>query len=302
MIRKGLTEFRVGVFISIGLLLAMVIIFMVGGQHRLFERHYTYFTNFQSISGLRIGAPVQLAGLKVGFVDKINFSTDPDKREITVVLKVQTRFHDRIRGDSVATVETQGLLGDKFIYIAMGSEAQAAIPDRGIVPSKETTSIFSLAEKAGSIMDDIGNVSSSINELLGTMRGKKGDGDLKAITSSLRKSFEQIEKGKGLMHALIYDPKGEEIISSISDALSSAQDGVGGAKRGSLISNLRQASADLKVILDSVKRGEGTLGKMVNDPALYDDLRTLFGRANRNRLLRAVIRSTISENDSQLLK
>lgn len=302
MLRKAMTEFRVGIFVTAGLALAMMIVFMIGGQHRLFERYYTLYANFKSISGLRIGATVQLAGLKVGFVDKIRLSDDPELKEITVTMKVENSYRDRIRADSTATVETQGLLGDKYIYISMGSEAQAVIPNKGIILSKETTSIFSLAEKAGSIMEEIGKAADSIGEMLGSIKGKNGESDIKASLASIRRSLEQMEKGKGLLHALLYDPKGEVIISSISDALANVHTAEGDLKKGSMIANLRIASADLREIVGSIKRGEGTLGKLVNDPAVYDDLRALFGRANRNKLLRAVIRSTINENDKQMVK
>lgn len=308
MVRKGFDDLKVGLFVSAGLLLAMIIVFMIGSESRFFQRQYTLFTNFETISGLRVGAPVQLAGLKVGYVDGIRFPEDPAQQEITVVLRIQKRFQNRIRTDSVATIETQGLLGDKFIYISVGSEAQSIIPDGGILPAKETTSIFALAEKAGQIMDNIGEVSETINEMLTSVKGKKGEGDIKAIVSSVRKSVEQIEKGKGLAHAILYDPKGEEVVSNLAGTMKSVHGILEGAeeeskgKMGGLIINLRHASADLREILDSINRGEGTLGKLVTDPTLYDEVTALFGRANRNRLLRAVVRSTVKENDKLILK
>lgn len=308
MLRKRLTEFRVGLFVTAALILAMLTIFMIGGQQKLFERQYTLFANFDNISGLRIGAPVQLAGFKVGFVDGIRFPKELDKSDITVVLTIEKKFQERIREDSTATIETQGLLGDKFVYISVGSEAQAVIPDKGIIASKTTTSIFSLAEKAGDILDDIGNAAKAVDDLLGSVKGTKQEGDIRAGISSLRRTVEQVEKGKGFLHALIYDPKGEQAVSDFADTMSSVKDITVGAEKetkgdmGGLITNMKHASSDLRTILESVRRGEGTLGKFVNDPALYDDLRALFGRANRNKLLRAVIRSTISENDRQMLK
>ncbi|MFH0799300.1 MAG: MlaD family protein [Pseudomonadota bacterium] len=286
MIRKRLTEFRVGVFVTAGLILAMLIIFMLGGEHRLLERHYTLYANFDSIAGLRIGAPVQVAGLKVGFVDKTVVPRTLEQRQLSVVLRVQKRYEELIRSDSEATVETQGLLGDKYIHISMGSEVQSRIPDNGIVPSKETTSIFALADKAGSILDDVGKASETIKDLLGTMHGTKGEGDLKASIASIRNTLGQIEKGNGLAHALIYDPSGGRAITDLSEGIKS----------------IKTASVDLRTILGAMRRSEGTLGRLINDPALYDDLRALVGRANRNRLLRAVIRSTISENDRQVTK
>lgn len=308
MPKRRWDEARVGIFMSAALLVAMIIVFMIGSESQLFQRQYTLYTNFQSISGLRVGAPVQLAGLRVGFVDDIRFSEDPNIKQMNVVLRINRKFQSRIRSDSVAAIETQGLLGDKFVYVSVGSEEQSLIPDKGILPSKETTSIFSLAEKAGDIMESIGDASKTLSDMLSSVKGKKGEGDIKATISSVRRTVEQIEKGKGLAHAIIYDPKGEAVISDLGDTIKSLKGVVEGAETeskgqmGGLIVNLKHASADLREILATVRRGEGTIGKFVNDPSLYDDLRALFGRANRNKLLRAVIRSTVKENDRQMLK
>jgi phospholipid/cholesterol/gamma-HCH transport system substrate-binding protein len=308
MPRSVLTEFRVGVFVASGLLLAMVTIFMIGSEHRFFERQYTLYANFQSIAGLRVGAPVQLAGIQVGYVDAIRLPSDMAKKEITVVLRVRKAYQDRIRQDSVATVETQGLLGDKYIYVTMGSEAQPIVPDKGIVASKETTSIFALADKAGDIMGNIGEAAKAINDMFSSLHGQKGESDVKEILSSLRTSIEQIEKGKGALHALFYDPKGGQLIADLSRAVKTSADILtkadqeGEGKMAGLLINMRHASEDLRAILESIRRGEGTAGKLISDPGLYDDLRALLGRANRNALLRAVMRSTIEENDRQVLK
>ncbi len=303
MQRSLLTEFRVGIFVSVGLLLAMLVIFMLGSETRFFQRQYTLYSNFEDISGLREGAEVQLAGIKVGFVDGIRVPKDLEMREITVVMRINKKYQDRIRADSSASIETQGLLGDKFIYVTMGSEAQPIIPNNGILPSKVTTSIFALGDKAGEIMDNISDAAKSISEML---KGKEGKSDIKGILSSMRASLEKIEKGKGLVHSLIYDPKGEQVVDDLSRAMKSVGDLVAKAdeKDGAagILVNMRRASADLRDIMASIRRGEGTLGKMVTDPALYNDLRALLGRANRNTLLRAVVRSTIRENEKQMLK
>jgi phospholipid/cholesterol/gamma-HCH transport system substrate-binding protein len=304
MRREFFTEARVGIFVIAGILLAMIVVFQLGSQHEIFQRQCTLFASFRDISGLRVGATVQLAGLNVGSVDDIRFPKDLMNKQITVVLRIRRHFQDRIRADSVATVNTQGLLGDKYIYISVGSEDQPVIPDHGFVPSKETTSIFALADKAGKIMDDIGDAASSLNDLMKSVQGGK-EGDLKASIKSIRHTLEQIEKGKGTLHALIYDPKGEELVRDLADTMRSMKEisekaGEGG--KTSLIANMRQASADLKEILGSIRRGEGTLGMLIRDPGLYNDLRTLLGRANRNVLMKAVVRATLRENEGEVLK
>jgi len=278
-------------------------LFQLGSGQDIFDSQYTLFTSFKDISGLRVGAQVQLAGLNVGFVDEIRFPDDLLVRNITVVLRIKKGFQRRIREDSVATVNTQGLLGDKFIYISVGSEDMPVIKDEGILPNKETTSIFALAEKAGEIMDNIGEASTSLNELLKGIGGKD-ENNLRESIKSLRVTLQQVEKGKGLVHALIYDPKGEEVIANLSATMKSVKEITTGVsdntkeKTASLIKNLQDASADLKVILGSIRNGEGTLGLLVRDPALYNDIRALFGRANRNALIKAIVRSTIEKNET----
>jgi phospholipid/cholesterol/gamma-HCH transport system substrate-binding protein len=307
MKRNSMTEFKVGVFASIGLLLAMLVIFMLGGENRFFERNYTIYSHFDNISGLRAGATVQLAGLKIGYVDNIRLSKNLDEKMMTVVLRIRRGFQDRIRKDSTATIETQGLLGDKFIYVTMGSEVQPVIPNKGTIESRVTTSIFSLADKAGTILDDIGDASESVKNALGAFSDKKGGGDIKASIKSIKNILAQIETGKGFIHAILYDPKGAQIVSAIADTMDSVRDIVATADKesegqlGGLITNLRHASADLKTILATVRRGEGTVGRLINDPTLYNEIQAILGRANRSKLMRAVIRSTINEGDRQVL-
>ncbi len=282
MKREFFTEARVGIFVMAGLLLTMIVLFQLGGQNEMFQRQYTLYASFKDISGLRAGASVQLGGLSVGNVDEIRFPEELLEKQLTVKLRINKHFQERIRLDSVAMVNTQGLLGDKYIYISVGSEDQPVIPANAFVPTKETTSIFALADKAGAIMDNIGEAAQTVNDLLKTFEGEK-EGDLKASIKSIRRTLEQVEKGQGTLHTLIYDQKGAEELKN-------------------MLSSMKTASADLKEILGSVRRGEGTLGMLIRDPGLYNDLRTLLGRANRNVLMKAVVRATLRENEGEVLK
>jgi len=304
MKKQFLTEVRVGLFVLFGLVVMTTLVFMLGSEGRLFERHYKLLARFNDISGLRIGAPVQLAGLDVGMVEGIRFEKSLQERQITIVLRINKNYEDRIRADSVTTVNTQGLLGDKYIFISVGSETEPILKNGDYVKSEETTPIFALAEKAGKIMDDIGEVSQDIKQMFKTVEGEKG-GDLRATLKSVRTTLEQVENGPGLAHALIYDPKGKEVVANLDRALSGIGDltGEAGKKKATkgMIANLQQASGDLKDILAGIRRGEGTLGMLVRDPELYNELRTFLGKANRSKLVKSVIRATLEENDKQII-
>lgn len=297
-----MTEFRVGIFVTIGLVMVMFIIFMIGGEHQFFQRQYTLYSNFDDIAGLRVGAPVQLAGFKVGFVDGIRLAKDKTAKFITVKMKVQRKFQDRIREDSEASIETQGLLGDKYIYITMGSGDKPALKQNAFVTAKKTLSLFAMADKAGSIIDNIDAAAKSFREVMDTFKGPSGESDVKSIVSSIRKMTDQAEKGKGLMHALFFDPEGEKVVANLSRAMKAVGDVATQAEGEGIVTNMRHVTADMRELMGSIRRGEGTLGKLITDPALYNDLRALVGRANRDTLLRAVVRSTIKENEQQMVK
>ena len=79
------------------------------------------------------------------------------------------------------------------------------------------------------------------------------------------------------------------------DKLSLDETDKGAVKK--ILSNMEGASGDLKSILNRVDQGEGTIGALIKDSALYNDMRALMGRANRSKLLKNLIRSTISEEE-----
>lgn len=121
----------------------------------------------------------------------------------------------------------------------------------------------------------------------------------------------EVKNGEGTLHALIYDKKvanavaelgtaADEIAQLIHDAKNSKDGAVyqlvyGDAK--SLISDLSQSAADIKVITGKIKAGEGTLGAVVNDPSVYEDLKEVLGNIKRNRVLRELVRMSVSNSD-----
>src|SRR3989338_400794 len=107
---KQSTLIQVGLFVVVTLVIAMISIFFVGKKQSFFERLYTVRVHFTDISGLRRGASVQLAGVGGGFVESVAFPEETQSPGVDVVLKINRNFKDRIREDSVASIQTQGLL------------------------------------------------------------------------------------------------------------------------------------------------------------------------------------------------
>lgn len=257
MIRsKETMQIQVGAFAAVGLILLMVVIFMLGSEKKFFESQYDLIVRFDDISGLRLGAPVQLAGINVGTVSQILFDEKIDKKKVKLVLRLSESYQDRIREDSMATIVTQGLLGDKMIFVTVGSPDKKILKNGSTLPTSPTSGFYQVLENSDRLIRRVDEIAKTMNDLT-----------------------KEIKQGKGVLHALIYDPQGEQIVK-----------------------NLSEASAHLAEVSDKINQGEGTLGALINDPSLFNDMQTLLGKANRNKLVRAVIRHTLKTKDEAALQ
>lgn len=248
---------------AIGFLLTMMVIFLMGSEKKFFESHYSIVCFFDNISGLREGATVQLAGINVGSVKKILFETDLERKKVKLVLSISERFQDRIRQDSIASIETQGLLGDKMVFISVGSPEKDILKDGAKITSRPPSDFSKLIEKGDTLLGNVNDVAKDIKDIVG-----------------------EIRKGKGVIHSLVYDTKGAELLTDFQN----------------LARNLNRVGSNLAQVTDKINRGRGTIGALVNDASLFNDMKTLLGKANRNKLIRAVIREVLKTKDERLLK
>src|SRR5207247_8169746 len=123
--RELAVKFRVGVFVLVALAAFLVMVYALGARARLFEAHYTIHADFTEVAGLTEGATVRLAGVQIGRVTDVRLPGEPGGK-VRVDLTIARRYADRIRRDSIARIETQGLLGDKVGEVTVGSAAAPA--------------------------------------------------------------------------------------------------------------------------------------------------------------------------------
>lgn len=291
-------QVRVGIFVTLGLVLSMLVIFLLGDLSGIFQQRYTLYARFDDISGLRIGAPIFLAGINVGKVEEIKFPGQLEERKVIVEMKVGRAYHDRIREDSTASITTQGLLGDKAIFITVGTPNVPELKSGSEMKVREGLSLESFGEKGAELLENVNTLAGNINKLVADVKEKDS-----------------------LIHALLYDPKGREAIDDLSGVLGGAKDIVLEIKRGDgvlhgliyekdrqkvgeklskTVANFEVISRNMKEVSVKIDQGEGSIGGLVNDPTVYYDLMTLLGNANRNKLLRTVIRATLATNEKDL--
>lgn len=299
-------QIKVGFFVLMGLVITMFIIFMLGREKKLFESHFRLNTYFNDISGLRTGAPVYLAGISVGFVDSIQFNKELKDQKVKVVLRISENYHERIREDSIASIVTQGLLGDKMIFVSVGSHEKNKIKDGGDIKAEMVKNFYEYFDRAGKLMDTFESVGNNLNKILEGDEGDKHKRTFVGIMKSLDNIMAKIDHGDGFAGSLINDPDGKQLVKNMNQLVNNLSGMLGGHGPGTSVAlrqtlfNLSDASYDLKNLLDRIEKGDGTIGGLMKDPTVYYELRTLLGKANRNKIVRTVIRGTLDTNDKNL--
>jgi phospholipid/cholesterol/gamma-HCH transport system substrate-binding protein len=121
----------------------------------------------------------------------------------------------------------------------------------------------------------------------------------------------QVRTGDGMAHALLYEPGGKKAVEELGAAagqlaglLEDAKKNPKGAVHqlvygdsGNMFADLGSAAADVKKITSTIAKGEGTVGGLIADPTIYEDLRTVLGNVKRNRVLRALVRFTVNNRE-----
>jgi phospholipid/cholesterol/gamma-HCH transport system substrate-binding protein len=231
--------FRVGLVILIAAAVLAAGTFVIGDKNNLFARKNQYFVDFGSVSGLKPGSPIELNGVEVGTIQKVDLPENPWKRNIRVWLEIDSRYASRIRGPgdpaqavanqpgSVARIKTLGLLGDKFIEINSGSPGYPVIPSGSAIPAAKPTSVDALITSGEDVMDNVVQISHSLNKIL-----------------------DRMERGEGILGQLTKDtPQSRRLQESL----------VG-------------TSESLQRIASTIEHGEGPIPRMLNDRALADQL------------------------------
>jgi phospholipid/cholesterol/gamma-HCH transport system substrate-binding protein len=286
---KGETskDLLAGLFLLTGIGLFFLSIFVLGKERNLFGVFVPYNAFYSDVRGLNVGAPVRLGGIAVGRVAGIGLPEDINDARVMVALEVQEQFATRIRTDSTATIETQGLLGDKFINIS-GAGTGTQLPAAGTLASRESADLNNIIRKVEALADNataglqsVTDLTKAldpkrISEIVESVRKITHDLSSSPIGSDLAEVIREIRTGNGLLHTLIFEP---------SD----------GRKIQESIAAFTRVANNLDQITGALSKGSGTLGALLLDSKVYDNLVEVTDDAKRSVVLRSVVRSALNE-------
>jgi phospholipid/cholesterol/gamma-HCH transport system substrate-binding protein len=242
----------VGAFVVGGILLFAIGIFMIGNRRMLFEERFEVHTHFSRVTGLQVGAIVRVAGMNAGEVREINVPRGPAE-QFRVRMRVREDLRPIVRTDSVASIQTDGLVGARFVQIEAGTEQAAIVADQGAIPGRDPFDMADLMQQASDTVD-------TVNETILALRD-----DVELAVQTLTETADSANK---------------LLVNVSEDVQSISEDGAA-------------IIADARRIVSRVQAGEGTIGKLLNDDEFYARARAIAEETERTvRNVRAVTEDT----------
>jgi phospholipid/cholesterol/gamma-HCH transport system substrate-binding protein len=328
-------EIKIGLFLVGTLILGVIGVLLLGRSRHVFEERVTLHATFADVGGLVQGAPVHVSGVNLGTVSQIMFVKGEARPQIRVDLQIKRSALGLVRSDSTARITGQGLLGDKLIEIAAGSAESAPIGEGGYIPTSPGPDLDKMMQQAAATIEDVKKVADRAAAAVDQFADKKTIAEVQESIVHIHGLLHATEKGDGLAHALFYDKRtadeltrletnlsrlsehvdrgvqhldavlaatdgdGKQLLNNVSRAAKNVGQTAQQIQQSNLVGNLDRAAGDLAAMTGYMKQGQGTLGALVVDPTVYEQLVQVLGGVGRSRVLRALVRYAISRDDEK---
>jgi phospholipid/cholesterol/gamma-HCH transport system substrate-binding protein len=265
---KVTTEAKVGLFVLLGIGL-LVFMSLRLGEFRIFSpKGYKVYAIFDSAAGLKLNVPVEIAGVEVGRVAAVELENG--KARVTLRIRPEVRLSQ----DATATIRTKGILGDRYIELAPGSPDEPKLADGGRITKTVTPpELDKLFGTLGEISEDVRRVTGTFSDVLGDETAKASLRDIiqnvRELSENLNRAvrqnmvyFDAIMRNFGQFSGDLKDISvtNKESINAIIASLRTSSE------------NLQGAITAVRQMADKINQGEGTLGRLVNDPQTVENL------------------------------
>jgi phospholipid/cholesterol/gamma-HCH transport system substrate-binding protein len=228
----------VGIFVFSCLLLFAVGLFLIGNSNQLFTRSFELYAEFSRITGIVKGGKVRVAGMDAGTITSIEVPSRPEAK-FRVHFRIIESLHPIVRQDSVASVQTDGLLGNKYLQIDTGTSEQPVARNKSGIRATEPFDWGNLAEEISGAVKQVNVILAGAKEQL----------------STTLQQIEDVSKSANLM---------------IKGATPKVQ---------SILVSADKISANLGEILDGVEQGEGAVGALFKDQEMQASVKRSVKKA-----------------------
>ncbi len=282
-------EIKVGVLITIALFVLLWASFSGSGTS-IFDKKVRYIAYFDNVNGLVKGAPVWIAGVEVGNVTSIKFVNLDSAGQIELKLRVKESVTNMITIDASIKLGTIGMLGDKYVEIIPGTLGKPLIAEDGAIRTDATGNLAAIMSEGEELVTSSRKVMGNLCEITAGL--KDGEGtigqllvnnqlhvELTGLIASMTILMDGLQKNQERITSAM-----ENISTDLADVTSKANSNSGtiGKLLGDpkLYDNLNSSTGRIDSILSKINQGQGTAGAMVNDDELYQEIKNLVVRIN----------------------
>jgi len=297
-------ELKVGLLITLAIVVLLWASF-TGSGTSIFEDKISYIAYFDNVNGLIAGAPVWIAGVEVGNVKSVKFVNLDSANQIEITIRVKQSVTNMITTDASIRLGTIGFLGDKYAEIIPGTIGKPLLTEGSAIRTEATGDISAVLSEGEDMMTSARHVMTNLDEI--TKRMKNGEGTLGQLATN-DILYTELTSMIGSMTVLIEGLQGNQArittaVENISVNLESVAEkansnsGTIGKLLGDpgLYDNLHASTGRIDSILAKINQGRGTAGAMVNDDEMYQEIKNLIVRVEN-------LVSDIEENPGRYFK
>ena len=287
-------QWKLGMFVIIGLILFVTTIYYVGKQKNLFGSTFELNAKFNSVNGLEVGNNVRFSGINIGTVEEIEFLTDTS---VTIKLVIKEEVRKYIKKDAIASISSDGLMGDKVLTISAGKNSKVIVEDSDNIASKKAIEMDDLMVSVKKSVDNAGVITAQLAEFSYSMNNGNGAlsklvsdeefaNSIKNMITNLENSSDEFKKftfkmndGKSALSKLVSDEKmGRMIDSTLTNVKTGTQglnEVIEAAKHNFLLRGYfnKKKKAEDKKLNDLENQEEIEMKKELNIGAKFDTIK-----------------------------
>ena len=239
----------------------------------------TYFTEYNNVQGLNTASVVTINGVEVGKVVNINFNNDAEKRgQLIVEFSIENDFE--FSKNSIAKINSASLMGGKSLAVVPSDEGETAQPGDFLQGEIESDIFSSVTEKLNPLQAKVENVIVSADSLmtgLTDILDVKSRQNIKFSIAELNETISNFKSASESVNKLIKN-NDEKLAKTLENTeimtanLSKLSDTLVNANLGVTIKNIEETVTNLNSVLAGIESGEGSLGKLLKDEEMYNNL------------------------------
>jgi phospholipid/cholesterol/gamma-HCH transport system substrate-binding protein len=230
-------KIKLGIFISLGIAVFIVGIYFIGERQQLFRSTFHLSGVFRDVAGLQAGNNVRLSGINVGTVENISLVSDTSVR-VEIIIDESTRMF--IKKDAIASIGSEGLMGNKIIILNPGTGGKMEIENNDIVKTVQPINIDDILISIKTTIDNTSHITNDLSKVTGNIQSGKGTIGRLFMDKSLAQNFDS---------SIINLKQGSEGLKNLMDSAKSTFV----QNFDSTFVNLKEGSAGFKILVDKAK-------------------------------------------------